>query len=108
EGAHVAWLDQVLPMYRKDMFALEASIGMQKSTNHRFPDDQCVPAAGCELEAVMNPTCGCSQPSTLPAGVRPIILQRTSENLCPAEIVIRLFRLGMPRILIEGGSDTIS
>jgi hypothetical protein len=36
EGAHVVWLDQVLPMYRKDMFALEASIGMQKSTNHRF------------------------------------------------------------------------
>jgi hypothetical protein len=32
----VVWLDQVLPMYRKDMFALEASIGMQKSTNHRF------------------------------------------------------------------------
>src|ERR1700686_2889506 len=36
EGAHVVWLGQVLPMYRKDMFALEASIGMQKSTNHRF------------------------------------------------------------------------
>src|ERR1700692_4474601 len=36
EGAHVVWLDQVLPMYRTAMFALEASIGMQKSTNHRF------------------------------------------------------------------------
>jgi hypothetical protein len=36
EGAHVVWLDQVLPMYRKEMFALEASVGMQKSTNHRF------------------------------------------------------------------------
>ena len=36
DGAHVVWLDQVLPMYRKDAFALEASIGMQKSTNHRF------------------------------------------------------------------------
>lgn len=35
-GAHVVWLDQVLPMYRKDAFALEATIGMWKSTNHRF------------------------------------------------------------------------
>lgn len=35
-GAHVVWLDQVLPMYRKDAFALEGVIGMVKSTNHRF------------------------------------------------------------------------
>lgn len=35
-GTHVVWLDQVLPMYRKDRFALEAVIGMVKSTNHRF------------------------------------------------------------------------
>lgn len=35
-GAHVVWLDQVLPMYRKDTFKLEAAIGMLKSTNHRF------------------------------------------------------------------------
>lgn len=35
-GAHVVWLDQVLPMYRKDQFALEGVIGMVKSTNHRF------------------------------------------------------------------------
>lgn len=35
-GAHVVWLDQVLPMYRKDEFAVEATIGMWKSTNHRF------------------------------------------------------------------------
>jgi hypothetical protein len=35
-GAHVAWLDQVLPMFRKDSFAIEAVIGMVKSTNHRF------------------------------------------------------------------------
>ena len=34
--AHVVWLDQVLPMYRKDAFAQEAVIGMVKSTNHRF------------------------------------------------------------------------
>jgi hypothetical protein len=35
-GAHVVWLDQVLPMYRKDCFAVDAVIGMVKSTNHRF------------------------------------------------------------------------
>jgi hypothetical protein len=35
-GAHVVWLDQVLSMYRKDSFALEACIRMQKSTKHRF------------------------------------------------------------------------
>jgi hypothetical protein len=35
-GTHVVWLDQVLPMYRKDFYALDAVIGMVKSTNHRF------------------------------------------------------------------------
>lgn len=35
-GAHVVWLDQILPMYRKDIFKMEATIGMWKSTNHRF------------------------------------------------------------------------
>lgn len=35
-GAHVVWLDQVLPMYRKDHFTQEAVIGLWKSTNHRF------------------------------------------------------------------------
>src|ERR1035437_3673091 len=35
-GCHVAWLDQVLPMYRKAEFAVDAHIGMVKSTNHRF------------------------------------------------------------------------
>jgi hypothetical protein len=35
-GTHIVWLDQVLPMYRKDTFAIEAVIGMVKSTNHRF------------------------------------------------------------------------
>ncbi len=35
-GAHVVWLDQVLPMYRGNMFTVEATIGMWKSTNHRF------------------------------------------------------------------------
>lgn len=33
---HIVWLDQVLPMYRKDQFSIEAVIGMVKSTNHRF------------------------------------------------------------------------
>ena len=35
-GSHVVWLDQVLPMFRKDQFSIEAVIGMVKSTNHRF------------------------------------------------------------------------
>ena len=35
-GAHVVWLDQVHPMYRKDAFDLQAEIGMVKSTNHRY------------------------------------------------------------------------
>ena len=35
-GTHIVWLDQVLPMYRKDAFDVEAVIGMVKSTNHRF------------------------------------------------------------------------
>lgn len=35
-GTHVVWLDQVLPMYRKDEWKIVAVIGMVKSTNHRF------------------------------------------------------------------------
>lgn len=35
-GAHVAWLDQVLPMYRKEDFEVIGYIGVVKSTNHRF------------------------------------------------------------------------
>jgi 16S rRNA G966 N2-methylase RsmD len=35
-GTHVVWLDQVLPMYRKDAWDVEGVIGMVKSTNHRF------------------------------------------------------------------------
>ena len=35
-GAHVVWLDQVLPMYRKDQWQIIGVIGMVKSTNHRF------------------------------------------------------------------------
>ena len=34
-GTHVVWLDQVLPMYRKDQFKVIGYIGMVKSTNHR-------------------------------------------------------------------------
>jgi hypothetical protein len=36
KGCFVVWLDQVLPMYRKDTFCVDAHIGMVKSTNHRF------------------------------------------------------------------------
>ena len=36
KGSHVVWLDQVLPMYRKDEWEMVGVIGMVKSTNHRF------------------------------------------------------------------------
>ena len=35
-GAHLVWLDQVLPMYRKAELSVQGVIGMVKSTNHRF------------------------------------------------------------------------
>ena len=35
-GAHLVWLDMVFPMYRKDTFSLAGSIGVVRSTNHRF------------------------------------------------------------------------
>lgn len=35
-GTHIVWLDQVLPMYRKDQWKIIGLIGMVKSTNHRF------------------------------------------------------------------------
>lgn len=35
-GSHVVWLDQVLPLYRKDAWRVIARIGLTKSTNHRF------------------------------------------------------------------------
>lgn len=36
KGTFVVWLDQVLPMFRKDQWSIEAVIGCMKSTNHRF------------------------------------------------------------------------
>lgn len=35
-GGYLVWLDQVLPMYRKDTVILEGTIGLVRSTNHRF------------------------------------------------------------------------
>lgn len=35
-GTNIVWLDQVLPMYRKDTFLVVGYIGVVKSTNHRF------------------------------------------------------------------------
>lgn len=35
-GTHICWLDQVLPMYRKVYFSIEAVCGIVRSTNHRF------------------------------------------------------------------------
>jgi hypothetical protein len=36
KDAHVVWLDQVLPMWNKEIFCLEGVIGIVRSTNHRF------------------------------------------------------------------------
>lgn len=36
KGTHLVWLDQVLPMFRKDQWDIRAVIGCVKSTNHRF------------------------------------------------------------------------
>lgn len=35
-GGFLCWLDQVLPMYRKREFRLVGTIGVIRSTNHRF------------------------------------------------------------------------
>jgi hypothetical protein len=35
-GGFVVWLDQVLPMFRKDALHLCGAIGIIRSTNHRF------------------------------------------------------------------------
>jgi hypothetical protein len=35
-GTHIVWLDQVLPMYSKEFFRIEAVVGIVRSTNHRF------------------------------------------------------------------------
>jgi hypothetical protein len=35
-GGLLLWLDQMLPMFRKDKFALVGSIGIVRSTNHRI------------------------------------------------------------------------
>lgn len=36
EGAVIAWLDQILPGYRKNQLEVEAVIGVVKSIGHRF------------------------------------------------------------------------
>lgn len=35
-GTYVVWLDQVLPMWRKDTFDVIGVVGIVRSTNHRF------------------------------------------------------------------------
>jgi diaminohydroxyphosphoribosylaminopyrimidine deaminase/5-amino-6-(5-phosphoribosylamino)uracil reductase len=72
------------------------------------PQGRAPDRARCFIEDGTARYCIMACDAALPAGVRPIVLQRSNENLCPAEIARRLFGLGMPRILIEGGPDTIS
>jgi len=35
-GGFLVWLDMVMPMYSKEVFDYMGTIGMQRSTNHRF------------------------------------------------------------------------
>jgi diaminohydroxyphosphoribosylaminopyrimidine deaminase / 5-amino-6-(5-phosphoribosylamino)uracil reductase len=52
--------------------------------------------------------CVMADDAALPTGVRPIVLPRDARGIPPAAIIAALFSLGMRRILIEGGTDTIS
>lgn len=36
KGGNLVWMDQILPMYRKDEWDLWGLIGLVRSTNHRF------------------------------------------------------------------------
>jgi diaminohydroxyphosphoribosylaminopyrimidine deaminase/5-amino-6-(5-phosphoribosylamino)uracil reductase len=62
----------------------------------------------CFLEDGTARYCVMTHDGALPDGVRPIVLQRTGESICPVVIVRRLFGFGLRRVLVEGGSDTIS
>lgn len=52
--------------------------------------------------------CVMAHDAVVARGVCPIVLPAAGGGLCPAAIVRRLFDLGMRRILVEGGADTIS
>jgi riboflavin-specific deaminase-like protein len=49
-----------------------------------------------------------ARPVEQPDSIRPIVLPRDGGTIAPAAIVESLFALGLRRILIEGGADTIS
>ena len=36
KGGYLVWLDEILPMYRKDMFDVVGFVSVVRSTNHRF------------------------------------------------------------------------
>ena len=46
---HLVWLDCVLPMYSKEQFSLIGTIGLVRSTNHRFRVVSIFRKAGTEL-----------------------------------------------------------
>lgn len=43
-----------------------------------------------------------------PDRVEPVFVKAGTAGLCPREIIMALFRLGLQRILVEGGAETIS
>jgi riboflavin-specific deaminase-like protein len=52
--------------------------------------------------------CVRATPGPTPSGVQAILVKSDGNRLAPAAIIEALFALGMRRILIEGGADTIS
>jgi riboflavin-specific deaminase-like protein len=50
----------------------------------------------------------CTQQTLAPAGVCALVLPRRGHSIPPADIIASLHHLGLRRILIEGGADTIS
>lgn len=52
--------------------------------------------------------CVMSQPRPMAPGVLPILVAQGEAGIAPSDIIAALFDLGLRRILIEGGADTIS
>jgi len=69
----------------------------------RLPQDaKCLCDDGTRVFVVRTVRANC------PERVEPIFVKAGTGGLCPREIVMALFRLGLRRILVEGGAETIS
>ena len=50
----------------------------------------------------------CGDERRTPSGIETIVLQRESDLFSPLQIAAELYRLGMRKILVEGGATTVS